>query len=85
MNDTYNVLIKAIGKHFESFTLREYSRIITSLNKVNIRHPDLIKAVYNQTISDAKEHKYDYTSFNTIVIPILSYLTNLNLKESEAF
>ena len=85
MNDTYNVLIKAIGKHFESFTLREYTRIMSSLNKVNIRHPDLIKAVYIQAISDGKEHKHDFTSFNTIVLPILSYLTNLNLKDTEAF
>jgi hypothetical protein len=86
LNETYNTLIKAIGNQFENLTLREHGKILQELNKINIRHEELFKETFSQAVNkESKEHKNDYTSFNTVVVPLLNYMTNNNLTSHENF
>ncbi|CDW71104.1 UNKNOWN [Stylonychia lemnae] len=84
LNDSYNSIIKGIGQQFANFTSRELSKIIGYLNQQDIRHDELLNAVFDKVSSQAVG-KPDNVSFNSVVIPILKYMTNTDLATGERF
>jgi hypothetical protein len=74
--DTYNSLIQAFGKQFDTFSFRELASFTRSLGTVGLRQSDIISEVINriQTVAGKQEGgdtEENYSaSFNRVILPI---------------
>jgi hypothetical protein len=88
---TYNSLIDAFGKNFDSFSYRELASFSKSLSKVGLRQSDIISESIKKITSGAgktikEEEKTDSSyqvSFRSVILPLFEAITDLNLPQQD--
>lgn len=86
---TYNSLIEAFGKNFDSFSYRELASFSKSLSRVGLRQSDIISESISKITSGAgktikEEEKTDTSyqiSFKSVIQPMFEAITDLNLPQ----
>ena len=87
---TYNALIDAFGKNFDSFSYRELASFSKSLSRVGLRQSDIISESIKKITQGAgktikEEEKTDnyQISFRSVIQPMLEAITDLNLPQQD--
>lgn len=90
--DTYNSLIVAFGKQFESFSFKELASFCKSIGKAGLRQADILTETINriQTVAGKFEAEGGeiqdtyYANFNRVFIPIFESIVDLDLANNKA-
>jgi hypothetical protein len=92
---TYNSLIDAFGKNFDSFSYRELASFSKSLSKVGLRQSDIISESVKKIVAGAgkaiteeggekQQNAVNYMiSFNNVILPMFEAITELNLPQQD--
>jgi len=92
---TYNSLIDAFGKNFDSFSYRELASFSKSLSKVGLRQSDIISESLKKIVTGAgkaiteeggekQQNAVNYMiSFNNVILPMFEAITELNLPQQD--
>lgn len=92
---TYNSLIDAFGKNFDSFSYRELASFSKSLSKVGLRQSDIISESVKKIVTGAgkaiteeggekQQNAVNYMiSFNNVILPMFEAITELNLPQQD--